>query len=417
MIFFENIQNALAALSGNKLRSALTMLGIVIGTSAVITLLSVGQGVETFINDQFNSLGTNLLFVWPHFEGSSRTQFSAAAFNRSSPLTQRDVDALEDPLRVPDASNVAPLLRSDAIARYGHGDLVTAIRGVTETFDDVRDLTLLEGRFIDEQDVLTRARVAVIGLTVLEEIFPNDVDPLGKIIRLNDVPFRVIGVLEQRGGNQFANDDNQVIVPITTARARLVDLRSAAGLPGVNAILLQANLADLLDAVKEDSTQTLRDTHRISYRDDDDFAILSQNDLLATFGQISAAITVFLGAIAGISLLVGGIGIMNIMLVTVTERTREIGLRKAIGAKRRDVLMQFLVESMTLSLLGGLIGVAIGVSGAFAIASVSAEFAPQVSPITIVLSAGMSVMVGLIAGIYPAFRASRLHPIEALRFE
>jgi putative ABC transport system permease protein len=417
MIFVENIRNALAALAGNKLRSALTMLGIVIGTSAVITLLSVGQGVENFINDQFNSLGTNLLFVWPQFAGSSRTQFSAAAFNRSSPLTQRDVTALDDPLRVPDASNVAPLLRTDAVARYGRSDLITSIRGVTDSFDDVRDLSLLEGRFIDEQDVLTRARVAVIGLTVLEEIFPDDVDPLGKVIRLNDVPFRVVGVLEQRGGNQFANDDNQVLVPITTARARLVDLRSAAGLPGVNAILLQAELSDLLDAVKEDSTQTLRDTHRISYRDDDDFAILSQNDLLATFGQISAAITVFLGVIAGISLLVGGIGIMNIMLVTVTERTREIGLRKAIGAKRRDVLMQFLVESMTLALLGGLIGVAFGVSGAFAIASAGSEFAPQVSPITIVLATGMSILVGLIAGIYPAFRASRLHPIEALRFE
>jgi putative ABC transport system permease protein len=185
----------------------------------------------------------------------------------------------------------------------------------------------------------------------------------------------------------------------------------------VNVILMQAEASGLLDSVKFDSTDTLRDTHTISYRDDDDFTILSQNDLLSTFGQISAAITVFLGAIAGISLLVGGIGIMNIMLVTVTERTREIGLRKAIGAKRRDILLQFLVESMTLALVGGLIGVALGVSGALLIAGFSTQFAPRVVPVTIFLSTGMSALVGLVAGLYPAVRASRLNPIEALRYE
>jgi len=416
VIVYENVRNALAALTGNKLRSALTMLGIVIGTAAVITLLSVGQGVERFINDQFNSLGTNLLFVWPRLGGSQRTQFTSFTVNQTT-LTEHDAAELSDPLRVPDAENVTPLLRLDALARYGRKDIITTVRGVGAEYAAVRDFNVIAGRSIDEQDVLTRARVAVIGQTVHAELFPIEIDPLGKTIRINEAPFRVIGVLEERGGNQFANDDNQVMVPISAARARLTDLRARAGLPGVSVILMQSLAAELLDGVQSDSLNTLRDTHNISYRDDDDFRILSQNDLLATFGQISAAITVFLGAIAGISLLVGGIGIMNIMLVTVTERTREIGLRKAIGAKRRDILLQFLVESMTLAVFGGLIGVAIGVTGALLIAGLSQEFAPSVSAMTIVLSTGMAALVGLVAGLYPALRAARLNPIEALRYE
>ncbi len=416
MILYDNIRNALSALATNKLRSALTMLGIVIGTAAVITLLSVGQGVEQFINDQFTSLGTNLLFVWPRLSGSQRTQFTALEFNQTT-LTERDAGMLSNPLRVPDATNVTPLLRVDALARYGRKDILTTVRGVGAQYADARDFDVIAGRLIDEEDVLSRARVAVIGQTVLEEIFPVDVDPLGKTIRVNDAPFRVIGVLAARGGNQFANDDNQVMVPISAARARLADLRSPTGLPGVSIILMQATASEQMESVKFDSVDALRDTHRISYRDDDDFAVLSQNDLLATFGQISVAITVFLGAIAGISLLVGGIGIMNIMLVTVTERTREIGLRKAIGAKRRDILIQFLVESMALSLSGGLIGVTLGVAGALSIAGLSQEFAPRVSPVTIALSTGMAALVGLVAGLYPALRAARLNPIEALRYE
>ncbi len=414
MIVYENVRNALTALTASKLRSTLTMLGIVIGTAAVITLLSVGQGVEGYINNQFNALGTHLLFVWPRLGGSQRTQFTS--FNQTT-LTERDAGALDNPLRVPDAASVAPLLRLDALARFGRKDIVTTVRGADADYGAARNLRLVSGRFIAEDDVLARARVAVIGQTVLEELFPAGANPLNQTLRLNDVPFRVIGVLEERGGNQFANDDNQVIVPISAARGRLNDLRAPTGLPGVSVILMQASADEALDAVKFDSIGTLRDTHHISYRDDDDFTVLSQNDLLATFGQISAAVTLFLGAIAGISLVVGGIGIMNIMLVTVTERTREIGLRKAVGAKRRDILIQFLVESMTLAVLGGLIGVAIGVTGAMLIAGLSQEFAPRVSPVTIALSTGMSALVGLVAGLYPALRAARLNPIEALRYE
>jgi putative ABC transport system permease protein len=259
--------------------------------------------------------------------------------------------------------------------------------------------------------------VVVIGQTVLTELFPSDVEPLGKTIRVNDVPFRVIGVLEARGGNQFANDDNQVMVPISAARARLSDLRAPAGLPGVNIILMQAAAPDRMDDVKSDSTGALRDTHNISYRDEDDFTILSQNDLLATFGQISAAITLFLGAIAGISLLVGGIGIMNIMLVTVTERTREIGLRKAVGAKRRDILTQFLIEAMTLSVLGGLIGLGLGAAGSQAVAGFQPDLPVNVTWGNVLLATGFSAAIGLFFGMYPAIRASALNPIDALRYE
>ena len=227
----------------------------------------------------------------------------------------------------------------------------------------------------------------------------------------------MIGVLPEKGGNQFANEDNQIIVPLTAVRMYLRDIRAGNGLPGVSTILMQGVDPDTNAVLKDDAANVLRDRHNISYRDEDDFRVFTQADLLASFGAISAAITVFLSAIAGISLLVGGIGVMNIMLVTVTERTREIGLRKAIGAKRRDILLQFLIESMTLSLLGGAIGIAIGVGGAAAVAKLSQQFQPSVSLVTVLLAVGVSAFVGLFAGVYPAQRAARMNPIEALRHE
>jgi len=270
---------------------------------------------------------------------------------------------------------------------------------------------------VTDDDVQGVARVAVIGKTVLDELFPPDTNPLDQFIRLNDVPFRVIGLLPEKGGNQFANEDNQVIVPLTAARTYLRDVRATNGLPGVSTILMQGVDSAVNAELKSDATTILRDRHNINYRNEDDFRVFTQADLLQSFGAISAAITVFLSAIAGISLLVGGIGVMNIMLVTVTERTREIGLRKAIGAKRRDILLQFLVESMTLSLLGGAIGIAIGVGGATVVSKLSQQFQPSVSPITVALATGVSALVGLFAGLYPALRAARLNPIEALRHE
>jgi putative ABC transport system permease protein len=416
MHVFDNVGGALRALRSNKLRSILTMLGIIIGVSAVISLLSIGQGVENFINSQFNALGTNLVFVLPKLSNSQSAQFVAQFANQTT-LTQNDTRALGDPALVPDISNVSAQIRLDALARYADAKLTTAVRGANPAYFAQRGLNLSEGRELEDADVQSAARVAVIGQTVVEELFPPDVSPLDRTIRVNDVPFLVIGVLEEKGGNQFSNDDNQIIVPITTARAQLRDVRARNGLPGVTAILMQGVDPNSSAALKTDATNVMREQHNISYRDDDDFQVFNQADLLQSFGAISAAITVFLSAIAGISLLVGGIGVMNIMLVTVTERTREIGLRKAIGAKRRDILIQFLVEAMTLSLVGGAIGILIGVGGAAAVSAISNQFQPSVSPITVLLATGVSAMVGLIAGLYPALRAARMNPIEALRHE
>ena len=416
MQVLDNIRSALRALRANKLRSLLTMLGIIIGVSAVISLLSIGQGVEGFINSQFNALGTNIVFVLPKLSNSQGAQF-VAQFSNQTTLTTGDARALSDPAQVPDVSSVSSQLRVDALARYGDAKLTTSVRGTNPAYLAQRDLKVANGRTLTDEDVQSAARVALIGKTVQDELFPPDVNPLDLFIRINDMPFRVVGVLEERGGNQFTNQDNQIIVPITAARAQLADVRARNGLPGVTSILVQGADPNSNEILKNDATNVLRAQHSISYRDEDDFRVYTQADLLQTFGQISTAITVFLSAIAGISLLVGGIGVMNIMLVTVTERTHEIGLRKAIGAKRRDILLQFLVEAMTLTLFGGAIGIAIGVGSAIAISSLSNQFRASISPITVLLATGVSALVGLIAGLYPALRAARLNPIEALRYE
>jgi putative ABC transport system permease protein len=416
MVIFDNLRGALSALASNKLRSSLTMLGIIIGVSAVISLLSIGQGVEKFINDQFNALGTNILFVLPKLSGSQGAQFVAQFANQTT-LTTGDSRALADPLQVQDTSGTAPQIRVDGLARFGGAKLTTTVRGVTSAYAEFRNLRVAAGRMLTDDDVLATARVAVIGQTVVQELFPADVDPLDRFIKINDIPFRVIGVLEEKGGNQFANDDNQVLVPLSAMRQYLRDVRAHNGLAGVSVILMQGLEAAATEPIKQDATSVLRDRHNISYRDEDDFQVYSQSDLLQTFSQISTAITVFLSAIAGISLLVGGIGVMNIMLVTVTERTREIGLRKAVGAKWRDILLQFLIEAMTLSLVGGAIGIAIGVGSAVGISSLSNQFQASISMVTILLATGVSAAVGLIAGLYPALRAARLNPIDALRYE
>jgi putative ABC transport system permease protein len=416
MHVFDNLRGALRALRSNKLRSILTMLGIIIGVSAVISLLSIGQGVENFINSQFNALGTNLLFVASKVGNSQQAQMFAQMANQTT-LTQGDARALSDPRQLPDVANATAMIRLNALARFRDAKLTTTIQGANEAYLTMRGLEVAEGRSLTEEDVLGAARVAVIGQTVLTELFPPDTNPLEQFIRLNDVPFRVIGVLPEKGGNQFANEDNQIIIPLSAARTYLRDIRARNGLPGVSTILMQGLDPATNAVLKDDAINVLRDRHNINYRNEDDFQVFTQADLLQSFGAISAAITVFLSAIAGISLLVGGIGVMNIMLVTVTERTREIGLRKAIGAKRRDILLQFLVESMTLSLLGGAIGIAIGVGGAAAVAKLSQQFQPSVSLVTVLLAVGVSAFVGLFAGLYPALRAARMNPIEALRHE
>jgi putative ABC transport system permease protein len=412
---------ALRALRSNKLRAALTMLGIIIGVSAVITLVSVGRGVENYIGAAFGSIGTDLLFVLPGApeETSSGPPSQVLQGNVviGPSLSMKDVEALQDPRRVPDAAIVAPEVRTVAAVALGSNVVQPFISGVEPEYAEARSWATTEGRFISDGDMTARARVAVIGQSVVKELFDDGSSPVDRIVKINQQPYRVIGVLESKGGSLGGDLDNQVFVPLSTAHNELYPLRNRAGQPVVTFMYVLPREGVERKAVTEQLTEVLRAEHNIAYRDDDDFSVYSQADFLAAFGAIIGAVTVFLSAIAAISLVVGGIGIMNIMLVTVTERTREIGLRKAIGAKRRDILAQFLIEAMTLSLLGGLIGILIGSGGAMAIGQLVEDFNPVVAPGAVIMAVSFSVAVGLFFGLYPAWRASRLNPIEALRYE
>ncbi len=418
---FENLKMALRALRANTLRSALTMLGIIIGVAAVITLLSVGRGVEEYIADAFGSLGANLLFVLPgspeETAGSGPTQVVQGSIVLGPALTERDVNALRDPLRAPDVIRVAPEKQSVAVVSTGGHSRRTVVSGVTPEYSPVRSWPVVAGDFLSETDLAANSRVAVLGQTVAQALFPDGSDPIKQVIRINHIPYRVIGVLEAKGGSLFGDVDDQVTIPLSTAQADLPSFRTREGLPVVSFIYAQIEDDSRREAATRQIVEIIRTQHDIDYRDEDDFSVYSQADFLAAFGAIASVVTLFLSAIASISLLVGGIGIMNIMLVTVTERTREIGLRKAIGAKRRDILAQFLVEATTLSLLGGLVGIGLGVSGALVISRLLEGFTARVSPGAIGLAVGFSIAVGLFFGLYPALRAAQLNPIEALRYE
>ncbi len=415
MSLSESIRLAFRGLAVNKLRSALTMLGIVIGVGAVITLLSVGQGVDRYVKEQFMSVGTNLLFVIPGtLEQGGPPSMRAG---QSAALTLGDARAISDPVRVPDVVKVAAELTRFATVSAGKRETYLQVHGVTPEYQEVRMWKPAQGAFISEGEVTGHSRVAVLGQTAADRLFPDDPLPLGKTIKINKVPFRVIGIMERKGGSGFGDQDNVVFVPLTTAQARLFPSRTISGEYRISVIYAQASAENRMDAAADQISAVLRERHKISYKDDDDFSVINQADLLNIFGQITGVLTIFLGAIAAISLLVGGIGIMNIMLVSVTERTREIGLRKAVGAKRRDILMQFLIEAVVLSLVGGFIGIALGGIGAFAVGQLAKELRTFVSPQAVLIATGFSAAVGLFFGIYPASRAARLHPIEALRYE
>jgi putative ABC transport system permease protein len=404
----ENIRIALRGLAANKLRAALTMLGIMIGVSAVITLLSIGDGVNRFIANEFIGLGTNLVFVMPNLEPGQT----------EATLTLLDSETLADAGMVPDATGVAPVYFRSGDLQYGGTSHDSSLIASTPDYAAIRGYEIARGRFIDETDYNGRSRVAVLGPETVEILFSEDVDPLGTDIKLRGITFRVIGVLEEQGGTAFGSRDDLVIVPLTTAQERLFSARSQrTGQFIVDMILIQAVSNAAVTDVVIDAADALRQTHNIAFRDEDDFLVLTQQDFLNAFGQVTSVLTLFLGAIASISLLVGGIGIMNIMLVSVTERTREIGLRKAVGAKRRDILGQFLTEAVVLALLGGLLGIGLGALGAAVIRLAVPELDTSVTIESIMLAVGFSAAVGLFFGIYPATRAAALHPIEALRFE
>jgi len=410
MSLLQNIRIALNGLEANKLRAALTMLGIMIGVAAVITLLSIGDGVNRFVADQFIGLGTNLVFIVP---GDNPDQLQG-----ESSLTVRDVEILSDAAVVPDAVGVAPVYFRTLNLQYQGTEYISIMRATTPDYAAIRGYELTRGRFIDDNDYNGRSRVAVLGPETADNLFPNDIDPVGAEIKVQGVNFRVIGVLEAKGGSVFGSQDDLVIIPLTTAQERLFNARSqTTGDNLVDMIMVQAVNSQGVENVVIDVSNALRQSHNITFRDEDDFLLLTQQDFLSAFGEVTDVLTLFLGAIAGISLLVGGIGIMNIMLVSVTERTREIGLRKAVGAKRRDILGQFLTEAVVMSLLGGFLGIILGFAGAAAVHLAVPELDTSVTAASVLLAVGFSAVVGLFFGIYPATRAAALHPIDALRFE
>jgi len=412
----ESLRLAFRALTANKLRAALTMLGIIIGVGAVITLMSAGEGVSVYINEQFQGIGTNLLFVFPGSEEEAQGGPPGASVS-SAELTNADAEALRDPIRAPDVAEVSPQVLNSTVIATARRDTFAQVQGVTPEFADVRNWFPEVGEFIEQEDLNSRARVAVLGKTVVDDLFPDNPYPLEQTVKINNIPFRIIGVLEEKGGSEYGDTDNRVLVPLTTAQTRLFPSRSRSGEYLVSIVMVEVVSEDRTDAATEQIKAILRERHDIEFTDEDDFSVISQADIVAVFGQITGVLTTFLGAIAGISLLVGGIGIMNIMLVSVTERTREIGLRKAVGAKRRDILWQFLLEAMTLSLVGGIIGVGLGALGAEVISALIEDFSAILSPQAVLLATTFSAAVGLFFGIYPARRASLLNPIDALRYE
>ena len=405
---------AVSSLATHKLRAGLTLLGVVIGIAAVITLMAIGRGVQATITQRIESLGTNLLFVRPgeiSQRGVSGGQGSAAT------LTMEDAAALTDPLFAPSVSAVAPELSTTGQVVAGRSNTSTRIYGVTPEYFTVRNFELSSGNFISGGHVRNGSQVAVLGSEVAETLFGLR-DPVGQHVRINGRQFDVIGVLESKGGSGWFSLDDQVLVPITTAYHRLASQRTAQGGISVQTINVQVRDVEDMDPAIQEVAMVLRLRHRIT--GDDDFVITSQQETIEALEETTGTFVVFLAAIASISLLVGGIGIMNIMLVSVTERTREIGIRKAMGARYRDIMLQFISEATLLSLGGGATGVLLGLLLSWLLNGRSllgqptqTSFSTETALMAMLVSAG----IGLFFGIYPAMRAARLHPIEALRSE
>jgi putative ABC transport system permease protein len=403
---FDNFRVAFINLNSNRLRSGLTMLGITIGVAAVIVLVSVGQAFETFVKAQFSGVGVNLVFV---IGGRD-------ARNAFIPLTREDVDAINDPYNVADALRVMPQRNlNNRTVKFENREIAATVQGVTTIYLDIFNREIIAGRFLDQRDIDTQARVAVLEKTLVDTLFP-DVYPIGQSIRIADVRFTVIGVLGASGSGTFGSDDG-VIIPISTAQTRLSGERILSGDRPVSFITVQARDSESVQAVVSQIKQVLRQTREVGFRDEDNFIVFTQNEILDTLGNITSLLTVFLALLASISLIVGGIGIMNIMLVTVTERTREIGLRKAVGAQKSDILLQFLTEAVVLAVVGGLLGVLIAVVMSFVVMLGLPTLQVSVQLSSVVLAVAISVAVGVFSGIYPAQRASSLNPIDALRYE
>jgi putative ABC transport system permease protein len=415
MNIFEALRVAFAGLLANRLRSSLTMLGILIGVAAVILLVAVGNGASVQINNQIQALGANVIFVYP--SNAKGTGGVSQGFGTSQTLSMADVDAINSRQQDPDVVAAIPIAQSGGQITFANQNYFAPTTGTTVDFPQVRDYQIAEGSFFTQDDVTSQHRVVVLGSTVVTNLF-GSTDPVGQTIKINRQSFRVIGVFAAKGGSGLGSQDNVVVAPITAVWAYLSGGRGK----NISQIVASASSPTSVTQAETELTTILLQRHQISDPAQADFQLQSQQDILNQATSISTALTLVLGAIAGISLVVGGIGIMNIMLVTVTERTREIGIRKAIGARWRDVLMQFLIEAMVLSGLGGALGIALGtllaVEAPHIPAIATSSFPPPVVSVpSVLLAFGVSVGIGLFFGIYPANRAARLHPIEALRHE
>ncbi len=410
MSLLDSLFVALAALRTNLLRSVLTTLGIIIGVGSVIVMVAVGSGATSEIDRQIASLGSDMLVVYP---GASRVRGRSAGSGTRLPLSERDLQAIRD--KVPDVVAISGYLQGNAPVVYGNMNWTTSIGGVHDQYLSVRDWALTEGREMTAQDVISGARVAIIGQTVAEKLFGGG-DPIGAGIRIKNVPFQVIGVLSSKGQSSFGRDQDDIIfVPITAARGRIVG-RSQVVNDQVGQIYVKFDPRADLKLAQEDVEIVLRERRRIRPGAEDDFNVRNLAEFLKARTAALSTMSWLLGATSAISLIVGGIGIMNIMLVSVTERTREIGLRMAVGGRRRDILTQFLVEAVTLSLLGGIIGIAIGIGGA-AVVAFSAEWPILINAEAVMVAMAAAGMTGILFGFFPARRAAMLNPIDALRSE
>jgi len=410
MNFFLNLKEALQSLVANKVRSLLTILGIIIGVAAVISLLSVGESAGDSITGQIESIGTNVIYI---LQGNDDDDVTNA-----KDLTLRDADALANSGLASDVAYVAPVITGVREVAFSGEGTESSILGITSDYQFVQNLTIAEGEFISDEQVEGRSAVVVLGPEIAEDLLGRSTGIVGNTVRIGSYPFRIIGITEAKGGSSFNNPDNNVYIPISTAQTRL----PRSGSPdSVGYILVSATSSETVDAAIDEVTDILRQTHRIPPRSPNDFTILNQQDFLAVASSITNVLTIFLGGIGAISLLVGGIGIMNIMLVSVTERTREIGLRKALGARKLDILLQFLTESVLLSLIGGIFGIIIGWLISLLVSQIAAQSgAPLEVNVTInsvLLATLFSAAVGIFFGFYPANRAASLAPVEALRYE
>ena len=409
MNIVQSVRLALQSLVTHKLRSGLTVLGLVIGVGAVIALVAAGAGAQAQVRERFESLGSNLLVIMPGAASFRRVSQGAASAQR---LTNDDVEAITR--LATSVSAIAPQYSLQASAVYGNKNTQTTVLGVTPQYLVVGNWRVARGRFIDDQDLTSQAKVAVLGASVVEDLFGETlIDPLGKMIKINRQNYQVVGLMASKGVGGFQNLDDRVVIPLSTAQIKF----GGAGNTSLQAINVQVISADKMERAKAELASILRARHGLRPNQADNFTVRDQTQVVEMVEQTAETFTVLLGSIAAISLVVGGIGVMNIMLVSVTERTREIGIRKAVGAKRRDILTQFLAEAVVLSLLGGLLGVLVGYGGAQVVTPLLGGSRALVTPQSVVMALSVSIAVGLFFGIYPATRAAALSPIDALRYE